>query len=212
MLAATFLAAVMAVAAPAAAQSADITDSVGPLTTIEDKKAVKTCDITDYGAKADGETDISSAITKAFADCKAGGVLVIPEGDYALQEWVLLNEGEAWAFQLDGTIYRTGTEYGNMIFIEHTTDSEFFSSTGAGAMQGYGYEIYKNGGDAARLLRFYDAPVSRYMMLSLWMRRHSTSCSTLATRAKSTICSFEVATKEGWTALTCGLPTSGFTM
>ena len=42
-----------------------------------------------------------------------------------------------------------------MIFIEHTTDFKLFSSIGVGAMQGYGYQIRKNGGDAARLVRFY---------------------------------------------------------
>ncbi|EME43131.1 glycoside hydrolase family 28 protein [Dothistroma septosporum NZE10] len=156
MLAVSLAAAVLAIAAPAAAQSADISESVGPLTTVEDKKAVKSCDITAYGAKADGETDISTAITDAFADCKAGGVVVIPAGDYALESWVTLSGGQAWALQLDGTIYRTGTTGGNMIFIEHTTDFEFYSSTGAGAIQGYGYEIRKDGGDAARLLRFYE--------------------------------------------------------
>jgi len=29
-----------------------------------------------------------------------------------------------------------------MIFVEHTTDFEFFSSTSAGAMQGYGYVFH----------------------------------------------------------------------
>ena len=140
-----------------AAQSADIRDTVGPLTAISDKKAVKKCDITDYGASADGETDISDALNEAFADCKSGGVVVIPEGDYALSTWVTLSEGNAWALQLDGTIYRKGTDGGNMIMIKHGSDFELFSSTGKGAMQGYGYEMHVDGSlSGPRLLRLYD--------------------------------------------------------
>lgn len=152
----TLITSLLAVAAQVAAQSDDLAGTVGPLTSIDDKKAVATCDITDYGATADGETDISSALNDAFTACKAGGVVVIPEGDYALQEWVTMSGGDAWALQLDGTIYRTGTDGGNMIFIEHTSDFELFSSTGAGAVQGYGYEFHKEGSYGARILRFYE--------------------------------------------------------
>lgn len=147
--------AITATSALVAAQSADIRDSVGPLTTIASKTAVRTCDITDYGAVADGQTDISDALNSAFADCKAGGVVVIPDGDFALATWVTMNGGTAWALQLDGTIYRTGTGGGNMLFIEHGYDFELFSSTGKGAMQGYGYEFHLNGSlTGPRLLRF----------------------------------------------------------
>lgn len=146
----------LTIAALVVAQSVELSGSVGPLTTIADKKAVATCDITDYGAVADGKTNISDALNQAFAACKAGGVVVVPSGDFALSTWVKLNGGSAWAFQLDGTIYRTGTEDGNMIFIEHTDDFEMFSSNGAGAVQGYGYEFHKDGKDGARILRFYD--------------------------------------------------------
>lgn len=153
MLRGTFLFA--AGAALVAAQSADIRDSVGPLTSIDDKRAVKECNIQDYGA-SEG-SDISAAINDAFADCKAGGVLVVPEGDYNLESWVLLNGGNAWAFQLDGIITRTGTDGGNMIFIEHGEDFEMFSSTSRGAVQGNGFEFHQDGNmDGPRILRFYD--------------------------------------------------------
>lgn len=66
------------------AQSAEIRETVGPLSSIPDKTSVKVCDITDYGAQADGATDISSALNDAFTDCSAGGVVVVPSGDYAL--------------------------------------------------------------------------------------------------------------------------------
>lgn len=36
----------------------------------------------------------------------------------------------------------TRTDSGNMIMIEHTTDFEMYSSTSAGAIQGYGYEFH----------------------------------------------------------------------
>lgn len=137
------------------AQSAELSGKVGPLTSIEDKKAVKTCDITDYGAKFD--SDISTAINDAFADCKTGGIVVIPSGNFTLENWVVLKDGEAWALQLDGIITRTGTEEGNMIFIEHTSDFELFSTTSKGAIQGHGYEFHKDDSiSGPRLLRLYD--------------------------------------------------------
>ena len=143
----------------AAAQSANLQGAVGPLTSISEKKAIKTCDITDYGAKADGTSDISSALNDAFSDCSSGGVVVIPSASstYALENWVTLSGGNGWGLQLDGTITRTGTDGGNMIFIEHGSDFEMFSSTGAGAIQGNGYEFHLNGSlSGPRLLRFYD--------------------------------------------------------
>lgn len=139
----------------ASAQSVELSGKVGPLTSIADKKAVKTCDITDYG----GETgsDISAAINDAFAACKKGGVVVVPSGNYNLENWVVLKNGEAWALQFDGIVTRTGTAEGNMIFIEHTSDFELFSTTSKGAIQGHGYEFHKDGSlSGPRLLRLYD--------------------------------------------------------
>ena len=152
----TYTAAIFtALQALALAQSTELSGKVGPLTSIKDKKAVKTCDITDYGGKTD--SDISSAINDAFAACKTGGVVVIPSGNYNLENWVALKNGKAWALQLDGVITRTGTEEGNMIFIDHTSDFELFSTTSKGAIQGHGYEFHKTGSiSGPRLLRLYD--------------------------------------------------------
>lgn len=138
--------------------SIELAGKVGPLTSIADKRAVKECDITDYGAKADGQTDIGDALLEAHNDCKSGGVVIIPDGDFAMSTWVKLANANAWALQLDGTIYRTeNTEAGNMIIIEHGSDFEMFSSTGKGAMQGYGYEMHQNDDfSGPRLLRFWD--------------------------------------------------------
>ena len=134
-----------------------LSGTVGPLTSHATKASKKTCNVLNYGAVADKSTDLGPAITKAFAACKTGGVVVIPSGDYALKTWVTLSGGSAWAIQLDGTIYRTGTTAGNMIFIEHTSDFELFSSTSKGAIQGNGYTFHKQGSiSGPRILRFYE--------------------------------------------------------
>lgn len=156
MLATAILSAFLTVPALVAAQSVNLAGQVGPLTSIAAKRAVKICNITSYGAKADGATDISAALNSAFTACKAGGVVVIPAGNFALSTWVTFNGGNKWALQLDGTIIRTGTAGGNMIMIEHGTDFEMFSSTGAGAIQGLGYVFHATGSTAGpRLLRTY---------------------------------------------------------
>ncbi|KAK7516925.1 RGase B [Phyllosticta citriasiana] len=132
---------------------------VGPKTTIEQKKGVKICDVTQFGAKADKSTDLGPALYKAHDACKTGGVIVIPKGDFAMATWVKLAGGAAWALQLDGIIYRTGTKVDNMIMIEHSRDVEVFSSTGEGAIQGNGFEFHKSNsrqGTGPRLMRFWD--------------------------------------------------------
>lgn len=89
-----------------------LSGSVGPLTSHAAKAAVKTCSVLDYGGVADGTTDIGPAISSAFTACKAGGVVQIPAGNYAMATWVTLSGGNAWALQLDGIISRTGTAGG----------------------------------------------------------------------------------------------------
>lgn len=134
-----------------------LSGSVGPLTTVATKTAKKTCNVLNYGAKADKTTDLGPPLQSAFAACKSGGVIIIPSGDYAMATWQTLNGGSGWALQLDGIIYRTGTAGGNMIMIEHATDVEVFSSTSKGAMQGLGYILHAQGNrSGARLMRFYE--------------------------------------------------------
>ena len=134
--------------------NAQLSGKVGPTTPVASKQAKKTCSVLDFGAKADKSTDIGPAITKAFAACKSGGVVVIPSGEYAMATWVTLSGGTGWALQLDGIIYRIGTAGGNMIAITGGSDFEFFSSTGKGAIQGNGYEIHAKGSrDGCRILR-----------------------------------------------------------
>jgi rhamnogalacturonan hydrolase len=62
-----------------------------------------------------------------------------------MQTWATLNHGTGVALQLDGIITRKGTEGGTMIVVENSSDIEFFSSTGKGAIQGDGYVIHKTG-------------------------------------------------------------------
>ncbi|RAO69458.1 uncharacterized protein BHQ10_005470 [Talaromyces amestolkiae] len=144
-------------ASVALGQLADTTAyPIGPLTSSSDKWATKICDITKYGAVADGETDAGPAILAAFEACASGGVVNIPLGTFAMATWVTLSGGTAWAINLEGIIVRTGTAGGNMIYIEHSTDFEIYSSRGVGAIQGYGYQFHEQGEYGPRLLRLYD--------------------------------------------------------
>ncbi|KAI9268018.1 hypothetical protein BDA99DRAFT_353635 [Phascolomyces articulosus] len=59
-------------------------------------------------------------------------------GEYVLDTWANLNGGESWAIQLDGIIYRTGRNGGNMIGIKRAKDFELFSSNGKGVIQANG--------------------------------------------------------------------------
>lgn len=128
-----------------------LSGTVGPLTTVATKKAKLVCDVTKYGATASKTSDIGPALTKAFTACKAGGLIVIPAGDYGLATWVTMKGGSGWALQWDGIIYRTGTAGGNMILVQSADDVEIFSSTGKGAFQGNGYQI--GGATGPRILR-----------------------------------------------------------
>lgn len=137
--------------------NAQLSGSVGPTTTYATKAASKICSVLDYGGVADNSTDIGPAITSAWDACKTNGVVYIPPGDYALDTWVTLTGGSSTAIRMDGIIYRTGTDGGNMIFIEHTTDFELFSSTSEGAVQGWGYEFHREGSiSGPRILRLYE--------------------------------------------------------
>lgn len=74
-----------------------------------------------------------------------------------MSTFVTLSGGSAWAINLEGTIERAGsTASGNMIAIESSTDFEFYSSNGEGAIQGYGYKFLETGVYGPRLLRLTD--------------------------------------------------------
>ncbi|KAJ5109423.1 hypothetical protein N7456_006098 [Penicillium angulare] len=137
--------------------TAQLSGSVGPTTSYASKADNKICSVLDYGGVADNSTDVGPAISSAWDECKDGGVVYIPPGDYALDSWVTLTGGSSCAINLDGIIYRTGTDGGNMIFIEHTTDFELLSSTSEGAVQGFGYVYHADGSiSGPRILRLYE--------------------------------------------------------
>ncbi|RPA95795.1 pectin lyase-like protein [Choiromyces venosus 120613-1] len=134
--------------------------AVGPTTSLSDKSGT-ICNVLDYGAVADGATDIGVAITKAFSQCvvgaSGGATLLVPEGEYLITTAVILNGGGKWAFQLDGliTLSEDGNFNGNAIVVRGATDFEMLSSNGKGAIQGQGYKQRISGsGQIARLLRF----------------------------------------------------------
>lgn len=139
-------------------QLADTSDyPIGPITSSDSKWAKKVCDITKYGAVADGTTDSGAAILAAFNACKSGGVVNIPSGTFALSTFVTLSGGSAWAINLEGTIVRSGSASGgNMITIDDTTDFELYSSNGKGAIQGYGYKFHSQGTTGPRIMRLTD--------------------------------------------------------
>lgn len=138
--------------------SAQLSGRVGPTTTTAQKAATKVCNILNYGGVASATTDNSAAIESAWAACKSGGQVYIPSGSYGLENWVTLTGGKSVSINLEGIIYRmsSGTAGGNMFFIEHTTDFEFYSANSKGAIQGYGYEFHSKGTYGPRILRFYE--------------------------------------------------------
>lgn len=69
--------------------SAQLSGSVGPLTTISEKKSVALCNVLDYGAVADNSTDLGPALTDAFKACIDGELVYIPSGNYLLKTWSL---------------------------------------------------------------------------------------------------------------------------
>jgi rhamnogalacturonan hydrolase len=78
---------------------------VGPTTPLILKQIE--CNILSYGAISDNQTDVSSAIYTTFNECvktHPGSRLVIPPGNYLLNQSVVLSNGTNWALQLDGLI------------------------------------------------------------------------------------------------------------
>lgn len=136
--------------------NAQLSGSVGPLVDFATKAQNKTCDVTDYGAVADGETDIADALLSAWGDCAVGGLVYIPPGNYSLKTAIELKHGQSSAIQLDGIISRGADLAYQMILVRDADDFEFFSGNSKGAMQGYGYEYLQSGDYGVRFFRFQD--------------------------------------------------------
>ncbi|KAJ0416568.1 pectin lyase fold/virulence factor [Aspergillus carlsbadensis] len=143
----------LAALAPIFAQ-AQLSGSVGPLVDYTTKAKHKTCDVTDYGAVADGKKDIGNAILSAWKDCAAGGLIYIPPGEYSLKQELVLSGGKSTAIQLDGVISRGFDSDYQLFLIRDSKDFEFFSGNSKGAIQGYGYKYLRHGKYGARLFRF----------------------------------------------------------
>ncbi|KAH8650915.1 pectin lyase fold/virulence factor [Tricladium varicosporioides] len=134
--------------------NAQLSGKVGPLTTYTSKATKKTCNVLNYGAKADNATDLGPPLLAAWEACKVGGLVYIPSGIYAMSTWVSLSGGSKSAVQLDGTIVRASDTGGHMIIFADCNDLEFFSGTSKGAIQGYGYRLWSQGLKGPRFLRF----------------------------------------------------------
>ena len=133
------------------------TRSTGAITPLSSKSTL--CSILDYGAVADGQSDISAAINSAFSSCVKGkaATLYVPSGNYSLAKGVALSGASGWAFRLDGliTLTEAGSFNGNAFVIENGNNMEMYSSNNLGAINGQGYLTRKSGGSQnARLLRF----------------------------------------------------------
>ena len=133
---------------------AQLSGSVGPLVDYTKKAKNKICDVTDYGAVADGSSDIGDAILSAWDDCASGGLVYIPPGDYSLGQELELKDGKSSAIQLDGVISRGFDSDYQFFLIRDCEDFEFFSGNSKGAIQGYGYRYLKDRKYGARLFRF----------------------------------------------------------
>ena len=78
---------------------------VGPTTLLALK--TKECNILDYGAKADNQTNVAPAILAAYNNCvlqNPGSRLIVPNGNFLTTENIVLANATNWAFQLDGLI------------------------------------------------------------------------------------------------------------
>ncbi|KAI9363483.1 rhamnogalacturonase [Zopfochytrium polystomum] len=141
----SLLAALTTAVAAAALVSAQLSGPVGPTTPLSQKAVL--CNVLDYGGSAGG-ADIGPAIQSAFDKCvkeKSGATLYVPPGSYNMATWVTLNNGNNWAFKMDGVITRTGTAGGHMIIVNGGSNFEMYSSTKKGAFQGAGVDFHKQG-------------------------------------------------------------------
>ena len=77
---------------------------VGPTTPLARKVII--CNVLDYGAKADNETNVALPILAAYEDCVRPnpGRLIVPEGNYLTTEDIALVNATNWALQLEGLI------------------------------------------------------------------------------------------------------------
>jgi rhamnogalacturonan hydrolase len=120
----------------------------------------KTCNVLEYGGKADNNTDLGPAVLSAYNNCvkgSNGNVLLVPSGLFLLNSNIAL-EGSSYTFQIDGTItiaFNTALS-GTMI---QWSDCSGITLTGSGKILGQG-SFWRPNNDLSkypnrpRLLRF----------------------------------------------------------
>ncbi|EFP89455.2 uncharacterized protein PGTG_15297 [Puccinia graminis f. sp. tritici CRL 75-36-700-3] len=127
--------------------------------------AKKTCNVLDYGAKADNQTDIGPPLLKAYADCLQATtgrpedtIILVPQGDFSLKTNVLFRKGRGLTLTFNGQIHVAFNRRltGNMIGF---TRCQNLVVNGRGTLHGYG-DLYRPGGNLnylpqrPRLVRF----------------------------------------------------------
>ncbi|PLW29585.1 hypothetical protein PCASD_20471 [Puccinia coronata f. sp. avenae] len=125
----------------------------------------KTCNVLDYGAKADNHTDIGPPLMKAYADCLRAttgrpedSIILVPKGDFLLRTNVLFRKGKGLTITFNGNLHLAFNPRltGNMIGF---TRCENLVVNGQGNFYGYG-DLYRPGGNRhylpqrPRLVRF----------------------------------------------------------
>lgn len=113
-----------------------LSDHVGPLTSISTRASHNVCSVEDYGAvNGHPSIDFGPLFADAWADCKGGGLVWIPYGEWIMQTAVTLDDAPATAIQLDGTIYRYAAMTSDeMILIKNGKGVEIFSGNSQGAI------------------------------------------------------------------------------
>ncbi|CAK5265867.1 unnamed protein product [Mycena citricolor] len=128
--------------------------------------AVKTCNVLDYGAKADNSTDLGPALLAAWNKCvipssthvATDTQLVVPAGNFLLRSNAVFDHAAYWNLRILGNIYLPYDPSlgGTMIEFDHCTNIVL---SGNGAIYGNGYR-YRPGGNLSlhpgrpRLIRF----------------------------------------------------------
>ncbi|GJP96292.1 rhamnogalacturonase E [Aspergillus niger] len=185
---------------------AQLTGSVGPLTSVIDKAAVKTCNVCDYGASSDNTTGVGQPIIDAFTDCGSGGLIHVPEGDYLLKDWVSSENGSAWSIQLDGVLHWDSSPSAQSYIFAITggSDSELSSSNATGAIQGSGYLYHRhNTYTSPRMLYISGCRIGPFMTWYWSTRLCPTLSLTAVTMEKRTIWLSVVVITVVWMALIC---------
>ncbi|RDH17546.1 pectin lyase-like protein [Aspergillus niger ATCC 13496] len=183
---------------------AQLTGSVGPLTSVIDKAAVKTCNVCDYGASSDNTTGVGQPIIDAFTDCGSGGLIHVPEGDYLLKDWVSSENGSAWSIQLDGVLHWDSSPSAQSYIFAITggSDSELSSSNATGAIQGSGYLYHRhNTYTSPRMLYISGCRIGPFMTWYWSTRLCPTLSLTAVTMEKRTIWLSVVVITVVWMAL-----------